>query len=137
MLIFGVNILSGIPNNVLKEKNLVSKVISYVFYCFFNFLMYSFVFFLCVVSHLFVSCFLASQLNIINIYSNIENIIICICLVNNLAYIHDSYTIHPILCYFMCYNMGKFTFWCAHDCKIPRCARTVGPNLLYLVSNDV
>ena len=121
------------------KKNLVSKVISYVLYCFFNFLMYSFVFFLFCISFI---CFLFSRLStgltldIINIYSNIENIIICICLVNNLAYIHDSYTIHPILCYFMCYNMGKFTFWCARDCKIPCCTRTIGPNLLNLVSND-
>ena len=30
ILIFGVNILCSIPNNVLEKKNLVSKLISYV-----------------------------------------------------------------------------------------------------------
>ena len=35
---------------------------------------------------------------------------LCIDLVNNLAYTHDSYTIHPTLdaCHFMCYSVGKF-----------------------------
>ena len=50
---FGVNILYSIPNNVL-EKNLVSKLISYVFYCFMNFLCISLFFNL-----LFLFCFFA------------------------------------------------------------------------------
>ena len=38
ILIFGVNILCSILINVLEKKNLVSSLISYVFYCFVNFL---------------------------------------------------------------------------------------------------
>ena len=38
ILIFGVNIPCSILINVLEKKNLVSSLISYVFYCFVNFL---------------------------------------------------------------------------------------------------
>ena len=38
MLIFGLNTLCGIRSNLYLKKMPVSKLISYVFYCFMNFL---------------------------------------------------------------------------------------------------